>query len=116
MTSGMQKKTTEKDIAVGRVRVISGHDEVGGIDITTELGSIAKGMVTSAGESDFVGAFSKEDLSSIDLRQQPTLPADEREKIKLQDKDPEKQSGSDIDGEDVTVQELEAEAATPSTK
>ena len=70
MTSGMQKKTTEKDIVVGLVRVLSGHDEIDGIDIITELGSVAKDMMTStAGECDFVETFRKEDLSSIDLRQ-----------------------------------------------
>ena len=68
--------------------MLSGHDEVGGMDIPTELGGVAKGTAASAaGESDFVGAFSKEVLSSIDLRQQLILTATAREK--LQDKFPE---------------------------
>ena len=92
--------------------VLSGHDGAGGMDIPTELGGMAKGvMASAAGESDFVGAFSKEGLLSIDLRQQLILPTDERKK--LQEKDPEKHPGSDVDGEDLAVQELEAEAATP---
>ena len=72
----------------------------------TELGGVEKVMVASAaGESDFVGAFSKEDLSSIDLRQQLILPATAREK--LQDKDPEHQPGSDVEGADLAAQEMD---------
>ena len=57
MSSGVKKKTAEKEIAPR--------------PCPTEQGGVAKGMVASAaGESDFVGAFSKEDLSSIDLKQQ----------------------------------------------
>ena len=43
-------------------------------------------------------------MQSIDLRQQLIFPANEWKK--LQDKDPEKQPGSDVDGEDLAVQEL----------
>ena len=103
MSSGV-KKTTEKEIAAGRAHVLSGHDEVGDMDVTTELDGIAKGMVASAaGECDFVWAFGEEGSSNIDLRQQLILPATERKK--LQDKDPEKQPGSVVDGEDLAVQE-----------
>ena len=76
MWSGVKKKTTEKVMVTGRAHVLSGHDEVGGMDIPTELGGVEKVMV----------AASKEDSSSIDLRQQLILPATAREK--LQDKDP----------------------------
>ena len=62
MSSGVKKKTTEKkDVAAGRAHVLSRHDEDGGMDVPIDLGGIAKGIVASAaGESDFVGAFSKE--------------------------------------------------------
>ena len=54
----MKKTTIEKGFAVGRAHTLSGDDEVVGMDITTELDGIAKGMVASAaGRSDFVGAF-----------------------------------------------------------
>ena len=67
VSSGVMKKTIEKDIATGCARVLSGHDEVGGRDITMELSGTRKGVVAlAAGESEFVGAFSKEGLSSID--------------------------------------------------
>ena len=75
-------------------------------------------MTSAAGESDLVGAFSKEGLSSINVRQQLIFPTDEREKFKLQDKNPKKRPGSDADGEGsgMAVQELEADAASPSKK
>ena len=92
-SSGVKKKTTERDVAASRAHVLSGHDEVVGMDITTELGAIAKGMVASAaGESDFVRTVSKEGLSSTDFRHQLILPATERKKF--QDKDPETRPGS----------------------
>ena len=109
--SPCQEKTTERNIAAGGAHVLWGHDEVGGMDITTGSGGIAKGTVaSSAGESDFLGTSSKEGLSSIDMRQQPILPAADRKK--LQNNDPEKLPGSDVDGEDLAVQELETDAAT----
>ena len=78
----VKKMTTEKVMATGRAHVLSGRYEVGGMDIPTELGGVAKGMVASAaGESDFVGAFSREDLSSLDSRQQLILPANARKKL-----------------------------------
>ena len=109
----VKKKTTEKVMATGRAHVLSGHDEVGCTDIPTEVGGVAKGTAASAaGESDFVGAFSREDLSSTDSRQELIFPANGRKK--LQDKDSEHQPGSDVDGEDLAAQVLETEAATPS--
>ena len=56
----MKKKTTEKEKSRRLCQcALTGHEEVGGVDVTTELGGIAKGMVASAaGESDFSRGFS----------------------------------------------------------
>ena len=69
-------------------------------------------VVSAAGESDFIGAFSKEDLSSIDLRQQLTSGRSCRTRT------PRNGMVLMLPVEDLAVQVLETDAATatPSKK